>query len=479
MIVAGSIVGSGELIATTRVGAEAGFTLLWLVALGCVIKVFAQIEFGRHAIVHGRPTLAALDALPGPRWRVHWIVWGWIVMLLLSLAQIGGIVGGVAQALVITQPLTAQGEQRDALEKERVDLVVDRALHATRGDTLETEPGRALAARLETIEHALARTDEPIDARLWATIVAVPTALMLVFGRYGAIQALATLLVASFTVITGVTVVLLQNTDWAITGTELWAGLRLAVPSDGHGLSTALATFGIIGVGASELVMYPYWCIEKGYARFTGPRTTDPAWAMRARGWLRVLHLDAFVAMAVYTFATLAFYLLGAAVLGRSGLRPGGSDLVRTLSQMYVPVFGEWAQHVFLVGAFAVLYSTFFVATASLARITADALELLGITRHSETSRRRSVRLCCALFPLISLGAYALFRAPTRMILWSGVWQALMLPVLGFAALWFRHHENVPELRPSRAFDVCLWLSCVGFLIVGLFTAASELGFLT
>ncbi len=34
---------------------------------------------------------------------------------------------------------------------------------------------------------------------------------------------------------------------------------------------TALATFGIIGVGASELISYPYWCLEKGYARSAGP----------------------------------------------------------------------------------------------------------------------------------------------------------------------------------------------------------------
>ena len=40
IIIAGSIVGSGELIATTLVGAKTGFVLLWLIVLGCVIKVF-------------------------------------------------------------------------------------------------------------------------------------------------------------------------------------------------------------------------------------------------------------------------------------------------------------------------------------------------------------------------------------------------------------------------------------------------------
>ncbi len=57
LIIAGSIVGSGELIATTKTGAEAGFSLLWLIILGCVVKVFTQIELGRYAIISGKPTL--------------------------------------------------------------------------------------------------------------------------------------------------------------------------------------------------------------------------------------------------------------------------------------------------------------------------------------------------------------------------------------------------------------------------------------
>ena len=65
LIIAGSIVGSGELIATTKTGAQAGITLLWLIIIGCVIKVFVQLELGRYTITHGETTLAALDQVPG------------------------------------------------------------------------------------------------------------------------------------------------------------------------------------------------------------------------------------------------------------------------------------------------------------------------------------------------------------------------------------------------------------------------------
>ena len=44
LIIAGAIVGSGELIATTSVGAEAGFTLMWLIII--TASVFIMMIFG-------------------------------------------------------------------------------------------------------------------------------------------------------------------------------------------------------------------------------------------------------------------------------------------------------------------------------------------------------------------------------------------------------------------------------------------------
>src|ERR1700733_928450 len=79
LILAASIVGTGELINTTSLGAKAGFSLLWLILLSCVIKVFVQVELGRFAITHGKTTLAALDTLPGPRAGVSWLCWMWLL----------------------------------------------------------------------------------------------------------------------------------------------------------------------------------------------------------------------------------------------------------------------------------------------------------------------------------------------------------------------------------------------------------------
>ena len=144
----------------------------------------------------------------------------------------------------------------------------------------------------------------------------------------------------------------------------------LALP--GTAVAAAFGTFGITGVGASELYAYPYWCLEKGYARYTGPRSDDPAWAERARGWLRVMYLDAWVSMVVFTVATVAFYILGATVLHRQDLHPEKSQDDRDAVADVRPGVRHMDKVFFLIGAWAVLFKTMYVASASHARLTAD-----------------------------------------------------------------------------------------------------------
>jgi Mn2+/Fe2+ NRAMP family transporter len=472
MIIAGSIVGSGELIATTKVGAEAGFWLLWLIVVGCVIKVFAQVEFGRHTITWSETPLRALDSVPGPRLRVGWLIWFWALMTVLIVSQQGGIVGGVGQALAITLPLTAAGITYNAVHDEltlaRIELAMAGGPGASGSETL-LERVEALGAQAATLP-------DPVDSYLWAGVATLVTAVLLYIGRYRMIQAVSTVLVIAFTAVTVLTLVMLQTTPFAVSGPELTAGLSLQLPPAQPGIrpvATALAAFGIIGLGASELIMYPYWCLEKGYARYAGPRDADDGWTARARGWIRVLQVDAWLSMAVYTFATVAFYLLGAAVLWRVGLNPAGSNMVRTLGQMYVPVFGPFAQTLFMLGAFAVLYSTFFVAAAGNARMVADGLGLFGVVDRSEAGRARWTRNVSVLWPLIAFAALLLVRAPVAMVLASGLAQAIMLPLLGVAVLHFRFRRSDRRLRPGRLWDALLLLSCLGFFVVGAWAIVS------
>src|SRR6476660_8987209 len=126
LIIAGSIVGSGELIGTTKTGAEAGFWLLWLIIIGCVIKVFVQVELGRDAIVRGKTTMAALSEVPGPAIKGHgnWLLWYYFLMFAAGIGQLGGIVGGVGQAMAISMPLTRNGREFNEYLRYKTDKAV-------------------------------------------------------------------------------------------------------------------------------------------------------------------------------------------------------------------------------------------------------------------------------------------------------------------------------------------------------------------
>jgi len=187
------------------------------------------------------------------------------------------------------------------------------------------------------------------------------------------------------------------------------------------------------------------------------------------------LYVDAWASMVVYTFATVAFYLLGAAVLGRIQLNPEGRDMVRTLAAMYIPVFGPFAYWVFLSGAFAVLYSTFFVAAAGNSRMVADALGLYGLTDRSEAGRAKWTRRISTIWPFMALVLYLFVRAPAAMVVACGIAQSIMLPLLGAAALYFRYRRSDPNLKPGRLWGLTLWIAFAAFLIVGVWSLVTVL----
>src|SRR6187399_2450801 len=81
-ILSASIVGSGELIATTILGARAGFIAFWVIILSCIIKVSIQLEFGRTAILNGESPMKLFSAFPG---KGKWAVW---VVFLLTLLKV-------------------------------------------------------------------------------------------------------------------------------------------------------------------------------------------------------------------------------------------------------------------------------------------------------------------------------------------------------------------------------------------------------
>ena len=400
LLLTGSIVGSGELIATTRLGAEVGFVVLWLILLSCAVKVPVQSELGRHAIATGQTTFVAFNKVPGPRLRVSWLVWGSLFLLLWSTMQVGGIFGTMSLSLDLIFPVF--------------------------GNTS------------------------------WLIILTLVGMGLGLVGQYMTLERITTILVALFTFTTLASALLLFWTPYAVSPGVILDGLRFALPPDGA--VTAFAVFGITGVGASELLLYPYWCVEKGYARSAGPRDGSPDWRARALGWIGVMKKDVWLCMVIYTLATLAFFFLGAAVLHAQGMVPEGFGTVQILSGMYTETLGNWAFYLFGVGAFVVLFSTYFVTIVGQSRMLADALSVLGLVTYARPNdRQRVVRIIGVLLPLVYLVLYVLWSAPVTMVIIGALMQTILLPAIGWAALYFsRTTAREAGVPPSRLMLVAL-----------------------
>lgn len=413
-ILSAAIVGSGELIATTTLGAKAGFITFWVILVSCLVKVTLQLEFGKHAIYSGETIMAAFNRLPGPKWgKANWTVWTWLFIQLFKLLQVGGIIGGVAIALHIAFPFL------------------------------------------------------PIP--LWVLIAAVSAALLVYKGYYGSVEKLCLVMIGLFTLLTFASLFSLQYTEYALSWSDVASGLSFSLPPAAVGV--AIAAFGITGVGGDEIMYYNYWCLEKGYARFTGPRRDTPGWQRRAKGWISVMYLDALFSMLIYTLVTAAFYLLGAAILNHRGAVPEGYEMIETLSYIYTETLGPWAKSVYLLGAVIVLYSTLFAALASWTRIFSDAFGQLGwINFYRQETRKKSIAIMAWAFPFAWGLLYLFIKLPVLMILLGGFSTSLLLLIVVFAAYHFRYRRTPVSLLPSRFYDTSLWVSGLVILAVGVYS---------
>ncbi|WP_198684033.1 Nramp family divalent metal transporter [Brachybacterium sp. YJGR34] len=82
LIVSASVVGAGELVTATSLGARAGFVLLWLVVVSTLVKVAVQVEMARYAIITGEGAMEGYNRVPPRVGRISWVFLLWALMAL-------------------------------------------------------------------------------------------------------------------------------------------------------------------------------------------------------------------------------------------------------------------------------------------------------------------------------------------------------------------------------------------------------------
>ncbi|MGH3504390.1 MAG: Nramp family divalent metal transporter [Nocardioidaceae bacterium] len=426
LILSASIVGSGELIATTALGAEVGFIILWMVVVSTLVKVGVQVELARWAISTGRTALTGYNRVPPRFGRIGWVNALWVVLFLSKIIQTGGIVGGVAIAFSLLRPIGGPPLSFTSLS-------------------------------------------------IWTLFVVIISIALLFSNRYGLLQGGAGLLVALFTFFTVAIAVFLPFSPFPYDGGDLARGFTFRIPAGAVG--AAVAMFGITGVGADEITEYPYWCVEKGYARWVGPVDDSEAWLRRANGWIRVMYKDAIVSWVIYTIGTLAFFIMGAAVLHPQGLAPQGNKMLTTLSNMYTAALGDWATTVFLIGAIAVLGSTLWAAIPSWARMCTEFLSTTGaVNWRDNTNRVRWIRGFTVALPIAFGAVYLVINAPVIMVQIGGVMTGIFLVAVVIAVWYLRRTETDSRLYGGRIFHIALVISSIAIGLLGIYSVLNVFG---
>jgi manganese transport protein len=414
-ILSASVVGSGELIATTSLGAKAGFVTLWVILVSCLVKIVLQLEFGRQSITRGITSMNLMNELPGPRFgkkKVSWAAWSWLVLWIFKPLQLGGIIGGVAIILNIAIPA--------------------------------------------------------LSVAVWTILVAFVVITVMLFGFYKVVEKISLVFMGLFTVFTLLALFMVQNTEFAVTWPDIAEGLSFRLPKGT--VVFAFAAFGLTGVGGDEILSYNYWCIEKGYARYAGTQENSDQWRERARGWIRVMYMDAFLSMIVYTVVTAAFFLLGASILYQRGELPEGYQMIETLSRIYTDSVGPAAKNIFLIGSFVVLFSTLFAALAIRTRVFSDLFGVVGwIDFSNMKTRLRTIRILAVVFPVLWTIAFLLIKLPVLMVTIGGIATFVMLFIVVFAGLWFRFKSGKRALGPGKIYKILLIISCLAIFLVGVY----------
>jgi Mn2+/Fe2+ NRAMP family transporter len=411
-ILSASIVGSGELIATTTLGAKAGFTAFWVIIVSCLMKVAVQLEFGKHTIVTGETAMQSFNKLPGLRLgKGSWTIWSILLLMLLKVVQLGGMTGSTAIVLHLLFP--------------SVPIII------------------------------------------WAFASAFTVALLIYSGYYPLVEKMSMFMIAMFTVLTVSAVCFLAYTPYSISWHDITDGLKFKLSAEMVGV--AIGAFGITGVASDEIIAYNYWCLEKGYAACTGPQRDDAEWRTRANGWIKVMYLDAIAAMIIYTVVTAAFYLLGAAILHSRGIVPEGNQLIETVALIYTESLGPGVRLIYLIGAFFVLFSSLFASLAAWSRMYPDVFSQLGwMDFRNIKQRKKLIAILAWVLPFIWVLAYLFIELPVVMILFGGIVGSILLFIIVFAAYNFRY-KGLQVVKPGIFYDIAFWISIISIVGVGIY----------
>jgi Mn2+/Fe2+ NRAMP family transporter len=392
LLLLGTAIGSGELLAEPAAGARYGGSLFLAILFIVITKGFWNEAIGRVSIVTGQSFVECCSS--GGR-VVSWVPWAWYAVNVLKDFFLRGGIVAIASLICydVFGPLPLLNQSGDLAERYHV-------------------------AAWALLNYAL----------IWC---------LLVVGGYRLAETLNTVLSLLFTacLVVCAVAVLPQATS------ELARGLQPRMPTE-SGEWLMLMTLSGIVMSGSTTVFYSVWAEQRqmglfGFVRRTGRRLTrdaiEPESIEETRcmlGWLRVNTLNVTVAYALGALICLSTFVLGVAVLRPAGVTLSGAKLAPELSLMMTRVAGPWAKPVFYVGAYAAMISTVIGILDGGSRMYVQPLRRVFPALLRRLSPLACRRIVMALMVVGCWSVYVFVPDALKLVVWMGAVDAPLVGIL-------------------------------------------------
>ena len=287
----------------------------------------------------------------------------------------------------------------------------------------------------------------------WAAICGLAGLGLVWFGRYGVIEKLMTVLTGvMFVTVVGTAILVGPNLP------EIGQGLVPRVP--GGSVAYVLSLMGGVG-GTITMAAYGYWTLAKGWR---GPK------------WLPFMRTDNALGYVVTGIFVIAMLVVGAEILAGQPLVEGDKGLL-TLGDELAADYGQWARLPFLVGFFAVAFSSVIGVWNGVSLMFADWWRTWRMPRQApaetvEDYRRAAGRrstpfriylLWLTFPPMLLLG----LGKPFQLTIVYGVLGALFMPFLaGTLLVLLNSRSMMPAATRSRWVSNSLLALCLVLFVV-------------
>ena len=224
---------------------------------------------------------------------------------------------------------------------------------------------------------------------------------------------------------------------------------QMVVPSIPAGSLLLVAVIlGLMPTGINVAIWHSLWALEH-----------LDEWKKIAedkKGLLRLGMTDLNVGYILSAVLAVIFVSLGANLLLPRGLTPAGVDVAVTLSKIYTEVLGAWMYPVFMLAAFAAMFSTTYAVMDGFPRTFSTLLKTLfperqGLKREADPA----YWIFMAVIFTFAIFANYIFPNPVRMVQLIGLVSLAVAPLLyGLNYYCVTRLIEDPSMRPSLGLRV-------------------------